>query len=320
MSEFVTGTPVGDRLMRMGIRQWSPDIEGPLSGAYAGMPEYAYHRHPALSSSGAKKLTPPSTPAHYAQWRRDDRVAKRQFEIGRAAHTMVLGTGPTIHVLPEDVTSWQTKAAREERDFARELGRVPVLDREYKELEAMAEEIRRHPVASFLFQRQRYENGRLIDATGEPEVSLFWRDEMAGVDKRCRLDWLSFLLTREGVLLVPDYKTCVSASPEAIDRALRDYGYHQQAQWNTEGIQALGLAGGAPVLFVFVFQEKTAPYLVNVQAVHWQTLQVAERKNHEAVQLFRRCTESGEWPGYGFPIGHAQLPYWELKRELEAMQ
>ena len=316
MSE--TATPVGARLARRGIRKWTPELEGPPVGAYAGMPEYVYHRHPALSSSGAKKLTEPSTPAHYREYIDNGQAPKKQFDIGTAAHTVVLGTGPTLHVV--EAGSWRTKAAQEEQRWARENNRVPVLTHEYETCLAMGEEIRRHPTASFLFQRQRYENGKLIDATGDPEVSLFWHDEMTRVDKRCRLDWLPSMLTEAGVLLVPDYKTCVSASKDAIDRALRDHKYHQQAQWNTEGILSLGLNGDAPVLFVFVFQEKTAPYLINVRAISPQTLMVAERKNYEAAQLFKRCTESGEWPGYGPQIGYAQLPHWDLKRELEAMQ
>lgn len=298
-----------------GVVQWEDRGDGPLRGAYAGMPEWRYHRNEALSSTGAKKLTAPSTPAHFREWFDSPEKASKPFEIGRAAHTVVLGTGAPLHVV--DADSWQTKAAREERELARDMGRIPVLQKEYEQVQAMADAIRSHPLAGFLFQRQRYEAGRLIEATGTPEVSLFWRDEMAGVEKRCRLDWLPSRLTRDGMLVVPDYKTCVSASDDACDRAVRDYGYHQQGQWNTEGIEACGLSGGAPVLFVFVFQEKNPPYLINIKAIERQTMQVAERKNWEAARLFAQCTESGVWPGYSDQVGYASLPYWDLKRELE---
>ena len=300
--------------LHAGVTPWADRADGPLSGAYAGMPEALYHGHGALSSSGAKKLTEPSTPAHFRQWRDEPRAPKATFDIGSAAHTVVLGTGKPLHVV--EATAWTTKAAKEERTLARELGRIPVLEQQYEEVQAMADAIRAHPVASLLFQRQRYEAGQLIEATGTAEVSLFWRDELAGIDKRCRLDWLSSRLTGSGVLMVPDYKTCVSASDEACDRALRDYRYHQQAEWNL----SCGLSGGAPVLFVFVFQEKSAPYLVNVRAVSEQTLRVAQYKNWQAARLFRECSESGVWPGYPERIGFASLPYWDLKRELEEMQ
>lgn len=297
---------------------WTGAEDGPLSGAYTGMPEYLYHQHPALSSSGAKLLTAPSTPAHYMARRGDEWKPSREMEFGTAAHTVVLGTGRALHVV--EAPNWNVKAGREGKQLAYDLGRLPVLEAQYEEIQAMADAIRAHPVASLLFQRQRYEAGQLIPSTGEPELSLFWRDEMVGIDKRCRLDWFPQYRTRDGVLVVPDYKTCRSADESAIERAIRDYGYHQQAQWNTEGIETLGLNDGAPVLFVFVFQEKTAPYLINVVAVNAQTLQVAERKNYEAASVFRRCTESGEWPGYSDAVQHVGLPYWDLKRELEEMQ
>lgn len=307
----------------MEIKEWTPGEHGPTPppGAYAGMPEYLYHRHPALSSTGAKKLTAPSTPAHYRSWRDTEQEPRRDFEIGRAAHTVVLGTGAPLHVV--EAATWQTKAAKEERQLARDLNRIPVLAAEYEEIQAMADAIRSHPVASVLFARQRYEGGQLLPATGTPEVSLFWHDPLSGIDKRCRLDWLPSAVSESGALYVPDYKTCNSASDDAISRALRDYGYHQQAEWNTEGIHACGLNvvdGGvlAPVVFLFVFQEKTAPYLINVKAIEDKTFEIASRKNFEAAQVFRRCMELGEWPGYPFGIGRAQLPYWDLRRELEA--
>lgn len=298
--------------------EWTEQLDGPPPGAYVGMPEYLYHRHPALSSSGAKKLTAPSTPAHYRAWKDGEQESKRHLEIGRAAHTVVLGTGQALHIV--EANDWRSKAGREGKLLALDLGRIPVLESEYEEIQAMADAIRSHPVAGALFQRQRYEAGQLLPATGTPELSLFWQDEMTGIDKRCRLDWFPHWLSASGALVVPDYKTCASASDDAVQRAIRDYGYHQQAQWNTEGIEVLGLGGGAPVVFVFVFQEKTAPYLINIVAIEEQTMQVAERKNYEAAQVFKRCTEAGMWPGYSSEVTYLSLPYWDLKRELEAMQ
>ena len=304
----------------MNIQEWTLGGGGllPPPRAYSGMAELLVHQHPALSSTGAKKLTPPSTPAHYRAMRDGDYKPTREMEFGTAAHTVVLGTGQALHVV--EASGWNVKAGKEGKQLAYDLGRLPILESEYEKIQAMADAIRQHPVASLLFQRQRYEAGQLIPATGTPELSLFWRDDLSGIDKRCRLDWFPHYRSASGVLIVPDYKTCVSASPDAVSRAFRDYGYPQQAQWNTEGIEALGLNDGAPVLFVFVFQEKTAPYLINTVAVGSQSLQVAERKNYLAARLFRECSESGEWPGYGNRIDYVDLPYWDLKRELEEMQ
>lgn len=302
----------------MTIIEWTPDVgDMPAPGAYSGMPERLYHRGPALSSTGAKKLLSPSTPAHYRWWKDNGQDTTSAMEHGSAAHTVVLGTGKALHVV--QASNWTTKAAREERDMARDIGRIPVLEREYEELLAMADAIRAHPIAGWLFQRQRYEGGALIEPTGTPEVSLFWRDPLVGIDKRARLDWVPNVVSPAGSLIVGDYKTCVSADDESCDQAIRSYGYHRQADWNTEGLYACGLDRGAPVLFVLVFQEKKAPYLVNVRAVEAQTLKVAQWRNHQAAEVFRQCTESGVWPGYPERIGYAQLPYWDLKRELEAM-
>ena len=48
------------------------------------MPEAEYHAHPALSSTGARRLLPPSCPALFAYEREHPPQPKAAFEHGRA--------------------------------------------------------------------------------------------------------------------------------------------------------------------------------------------------------------------------------------------
>ena len=66
----------------------------------------------------------------------------------------------------------------------------------------------------------------------------------------------------DGRLILADYKTCQSAEPDAIARAVVNFGYDSQAAWYRDLVIGLGLARSAP--FLFVFQETAAPYLVHV--------------------------------------------------------
>lgn len=266
------------------------------------MTNEAYHADPvpggSLSSSGARMLLPPSCPALFHHRMTNPQPPSRNFDFGHAAHQEVLGSGPDLVVV--DATDWRTKAAKEQRDAARAEGAVPLLPDEYEQVQGMASALRAHPVASALFNPER----------GKAEQSLFWRDHMTGVQLRARLDWLPN--PTSGRMIIADYKTTVSAEPTSIARAIHQYGYHQQADWYRDAVLALGLAEDPA--FVLVFQEKTAPYLVTVVEPNIDALMWGDVLNRKAIDVYRRCKETGRWPGYSDDVVLAQLPPWAEKQ------
>ncbi len=271
------------------------------------IPEDLYHADPvprgSLSSSGARKLLPPSCPARFWWEREHGQPRRKVFDFGHAAHKLVLGSGQDLVVV--EAEGWRTKDAQRQRKEAYAAGAVPLLAHEYGAVEAMATAIRAHPIASVLFGGGR----------GAPEQSLFWRDERSGIMRRARLDWNP---TPAGSrLIVPDYKTTESASPESIAHSVHKYGYHQQARWNLDGIKALGLAGSYEPAFVFVIQEKAAPHLISVIELDAAALRVAAIQNREAIEVFQRCTQAGQWPGYSDDVELVSLPPWVENKYLE---
>ncbi|WP_342659459.1 Exodeoxyribonuclease 8 [Rhodococcus ruber] len=265
----------------------------PCEGVYDGIPDNEYHADKgSLSSSGARKLLPPSCPAIF-RWEQDNPTApKDEYDMGHAMHTMVLGVGaPVVRI---DVDSWTTKAAREQRDAARADGNVPLKASDYDTAVAMANSIRRHPVAAALFQ------------DGVAEQSLYWRDLDTGVMLRCRPDWLP--PKRTGRLLVVDLKTSTSANPDKFAKSCAEYGYHQQAAWYLDGIAALQLADDAA--FLFVVQSKTPPFEVTVNELDHESLLLGRRLNRHAIDVYAECVESGVWPGYGHEVNRITLPAW----------
>lgn len=269
-----------------------------LAGVY-DIPADVYHADPvpggSLSSSGARKLLPPSCPALY-RWERDHPPATtKAFDMGHAAHKLVLGIGAELVVV--DAGDWRTKAARHARDEAHAAGYVPLLMADWHQVEAMAAALREHPLATALFNPQ----------TGWAERSLFWVDQATGVWLRARLDWLPGYETGQRVIFA-DYKTCHSASPDALTRAMADHGYPQQADWYLDGAKALGLADRAA--FVFVCQEKTPPYLVTVAEPDTIAMQRARHLNRQAIALYADCVANDRWPGYADDVELIPLPGW----------
>lgn len=267
-------------------------------GVYDQLPAEDYHADPALSASGMKLLLDPGCPALYRYERDHPQPPKDIFDFGNAAHRVVLGDGARLRVL--DYDNWLTKAAKQARDEAREEGAIPLLPKDMERARAIADAVRRHPVAGPLFRG------------GRPEVSLFFKDEASGVDLRARLDWLD--VDRPGRAIMTDLKIIgTGVDLDHIERAIYDYGHHVSAAQYQEAARALGLAGEDAVS-TLVFVHKEPPHLVRVVQLPVDALKVGRAKRRAAIELFKQCTQSGKWPGYE-DVTYAGLPPWAQARE-----
>lgn len=269
-----------------------------------GMPEDVYHADPvpggSLSSSGAKLLLPPSCPARYA-WVREHPKASAEFDFGTAAHKYVLGLGPLVEEV--EAADWRTKAAQEKRKAAREAGHVPMLTAELAEVQAMARAIWEHPVAGQLFKPDR----------GVAEQSMFWQDREFGIWRRARLDWMLNPRNIGSRVVIADYKTTTDASPAAIRKTVANLSYHMQAAWYMDAAEEFYDLGPA---FLFVFQEKTAPYLVTIAELDDEAIETGRTRNAQACEIWRDCTKTGIWPGYSdYDIQLISLPPWTARLE-----
>lgn len=258
-----------------------------------------YHSDPveggSLSSTGARRLLPPSCPAKF-RWLADNpEQHTNAFDLGKAAHCLLLGAGPGLVQI--DAENYKTAKAQQQRDDAYAAGAVPVLPKEYIQTVAMVDALRAHPDASALF----------APGAGRPEQTLVWPDRRTGIMRRARLDYLPYSVPGAR-MLVPDFKTCKSAEPSAINKAIYDYGYHMQGDWYTDGVFELGLASS--VAFMLIFQEKTPPYVVTVVQLFPDTLLAGHVLNDYAIDEYQRCVTSGRWPGYSDEVVIGRLPVW----------
>lgn len=258
----------------------------------------------SISSTGLRKLLAPGCPAQFKHDRDNPQPHKKEFDLGHAAHLMVLGEGPELAVI--DYPDWRKKDAQAERNEAYADGKVPLLTKDFEMVTAMAAAIRQHPLAGPLF----------APGSGVAERSIFWTDPATGIRCRVRPDYLKQL---PGLTLAVDYKTITKADPETISKAIRDHGYHQQDALYVDGIEAAGLAPDG-CRFLFVFQQKTAPYLITVRELDQQSRDIGRAKNQRALRLFADCTATGIWPDWTGPVDdipQISLPTWAALNEAE---
>jgi hypothetical protein len=263
-------------------------------GIYPDIPDTEYHAaKDILSSSGARRLIT-STPRKFYEEMTTVRPYNPAFEIGHAAHTLMLTVGDPFEVV--DADSWRTKDAKAARDAALQAGNTPLLAKEYAQVRAMADAILDHPVTGELFTRN--------DTTSEQ--SLYWTDEQTGVACRARPD-----LAVNDWSLVVDYKTTVSADPREFAKSIAKYGYHQQQAWYCEAVETLT---GIRPEFVFVCQEKTPPYEVSLIQLDAEAVRIGGRLNEDARSIYAACMDSGVWPSYPTSVQVVGLPAWALRQ------
>lgn len=275
------------------------------------IPAELYHSDPvpggSLSHSGAIQLLPPSCPAKYHYNRTHPEKPNGNFDIGRAAHDLVLRGVDAVVVC--DYNDWKTKAAQTARKAAYEAGRTPLLMAQWQAVQDMASALYEHHFASALLRG------------GKPEQAIFWHGPQSngGVWQRALLDFLPDR-THDSMHGV-EYKSCRSAHPDAISKALWEHRYVQQAPWYLDAMESQGLVKAAATPFFFIMQEKEPPYIITIAQLETDAMQWGRELNAKAIDEYRRCVATNRWPGYEDDVVTVGLPtyaeYQLADRDLE---
>lgn len=263
-----------------------------VPGLYPDIPETVYHGDPdSLSSSGVRTLVKPGGPAkHRAAVHQDN----DDFDIGTAAHELLLGTGAGIVEVP--FKTWQGNAAKEERAKARAEGKTPLLTKQLEATRAM--------VAA---ARDRPEVAELLPADGAAEMSAYALDPTSWIMLRARFDYL--IISADRHVTIVDYKTTKNAAPRAFAKSAAEYGYHVQEAHYRRVLRELGYEVDR---FVFLAQEKEPPYLTSIHEFDAAAVREGDRIVSAGIEIFAACRDADDWPGYGNRTYRMSLPAWAI--------
>jgi exodeoxyribonuclease VIII len=262
-----------------------------LTGIIPNLPEAEYHARPELSSTGARLLLESPARFHYRQTHPEP--PKDSYSLGTAVHTKILGTGanvityPDEHLTPSGAVS--TKAATVAwADEQRANGFVVIGTAQAAQVDGMSEAVLAHPEAR-----------HVLETVVGREVSIV--TEIDGVAVRARFD------IYDGTNAA-DLKSARDASPKGFNTAVGRYGYHIQDRFYGEAHTAV--TGTELNPFKFLVVENVAPFLVGVYDLDFMWEDLAKERTAKARELYRRCVETGEWPG--FPTATLTPPTWAI--------
>jgi len=265
----------------------------------------AYHSDPcqeiSLSRSVAKTIAS-RTPAHafvaHPRLNPDyEPYEASKFDVGSAAHTLILKEGNAIEII--DADDWRTKAAKDARDFARAAGKTPMLRHQYIETASCVAKVRA--------QLPSFGLGDILSPDhGQSEVVAAWNDPVAG--------WCRVMFDRiMADLTIWDFKfTGIDLTDESLSRHMAGMGYEFQHAFYERAITELYPEMRGRVKFGFVFCEIKPPFAI--MPVRLSNAAVA--KGRAAVQVacerWRDAKASGEWPAYAGGVRVIDYPPWAI--------
>lgn len=267
-----------------------------------------YHAHPALGSSSLKRAL--ITPSHY--WcealENPARLAQEEgdaLRFGRLAHSLILEGEESFKkdfiMLPEglDRRTKDGKAIYESIMIAA-VGKTVVKADWVNQVRDMRKAIQQHFVWKYLQE-------------GVSEGSHFWKD--GDMDFKVRLDWIKS--TDYGDIIV-DYKTTVCAASHAFSRQIAGLGYHVQAAHYNEGFKSA--FGIEPKAFLFVAQEKKAPYAVGAYMLSPEAIKTGAALRLKAIDIIKEGRKTGTWGGYTDKIEMIDIPMYAQYDSAEVLQ
>lgn len=265
------------------------------------MTEREYNEHPGVRRSDLWKIS--ESPEKYLWAINHPLEPTPALTFGAATHSYILepdkfndeyAVAPTVDK--------RTKAGKEawERFCADNAGKTVISEDDFRTMTDMRSALMQNPIAK-----------NLIYGKGMTETPIFWKDADTGEKCKAKLDRLVMLDMR---WVVVDYKTAKSAQTDQFVRSMLSYGYHLQCAMYTEAVLDLLKTDYRPD-FIFVVQEKTEPYAVNVIRVgaDSEVMLYGIDTFRELIGTLHQCKLTDFYPGYTGAFGEmneAYLPGW----------
>jgi ATP-dependent exoDNAse (exonuclease V) beta subunit len=262
------------------------------------MTEKEYNEHPGVRRSDLWKIS--ESPEKYKYAVEHPLEPTPALVFGAATHKYILekdGFDEEYAVIPEMIDR-RTKAGKEmwEEFLTKTSGKAAISTEDFKTMTEMRKVLEDNPIAN-----------KLLYGKGKTEMPFFWKDKDTHELCKVKLDRLVRLDRRFAVV---DYKTAKNAKTDVFIHDMTRYGYTLQAAMYTEGVMKCKRLKYRPD-FIFVVQEKTPPYSVNVVYVPSDSsvMQYGIDQFREFIGILHQCKETGYFFGYTGAFGDMSEAY-----------
>ncbi|MGZ8220011.1 MAG: PD-(D/E)XK nuclease-like domain-containing protein [Methylobacter sp.] len=232
-------------------------------------------------------------PEEYHIYMKGNRVETPAMKEGTLIHCAVLEPDELLnryYAMDESVDR-RTKAgkARWEEIQQEAEGRIIITNDQHHMAMRIRDEVSKHSIARLLFDG------------GDAETSIF--SSINDADVRCRPDY------KNGGVLA-DVKSTDNAG-EGFEKSVAKYRYYVQHPFyvdiaNNEGLEINN--------FIFVAIEKKEPFGIGIYQLDDCAIDYGRREYKADLDTFKRCLDTGIWPGYQETIKTLSLPRYAISR------
>ncbi len=246
-----------------------------------GMSMERYLADPAVDQSSLKRAWG-RTWAEFDWHKRNPSKPSPAMNFGTAWHILQFEPQRWIHAVAVAPTvDGRTKEGKAEKAafLARSAGRIVISEEEDAALHEMQAALIKHEEAL-----------KLCATDGRCELSLFWTDDDTGIECKARIDKYSF----DGTII--DGKTARDVSPQWFSRSAYQLGYHLQAAFYIDAVEACRL--GSFARFRIVAQCSAPPYLPAVYQFDDDQINLGRATYKRLLGELATCRAKGRFPGY----------------------
>lgn len=272
-------------------------VPPPVARKLGAMPMADYLAMPGIGSSALKTLSS-GTPLEYAYERDNRRPSTPSQQLGSAMHTALLEPEAFAerYVVSRKFDKRKKGMKDAEAQWLAECAERGVESLTQDQWDIALE-------ASACVQSK----GKLLDILrlGTPEEVWVAPDPITGILCKSRADWNAVY---QGHLLIWDIKSAAELDDQSLERAVRKYGYGQQAAHylDTIGASEPDLAHVWHILWV----KNSHPVDMRVKRLPQAYVEHERAKNRRALDILAACESSGEWPGWPTRITELEMPGW----------
>ena len=264
-----------------------------------------YHRQCiGASSSSLKKML--RSPAHYKAYKaaKDQDSPARRF--GRAVHAMCLEP----QTFDENFVVWRD-GRRSGKSFglftAESEGKTILSVEDYERVKQAVQALRdevRFPMSTWLDGIGGSTEFEEIPPA-KAEFSIFWIDEMTGIQCKARVD--AHAASPNPVAI--DLKTTDDARIHSFTAQFFKLDYDLQAAHYSAALKAYY---GIDFAFLFAVVEAQSPFATNVFGLAPEVLENGEAKRRYALDTLKKCQDTDTWPAYaGTSVEGIEMPYYQ---------
>jgi hypothetical protein len=197
--------------------------------------------------------------------------------------------------------SWRTKDAKEAREEARDAGRIPLLEKDYERVELAVSSIRAQIMAR--------DDEIPLFSDGKPEQMLVWEER--GVWCRALVDWL-----RDDLIVIDDLKTTARSANPVLWATARSG--RSAPTSSTPSTAAASRRSPRPSRSSGSCSPRRRRRSQSESCRSTRPpSSSANAKVDRAIERWRHCMETNDWPGYPQSVYYAETPAWAELQFLE---